>query len=534
MEETLNNILHSYNLKRKFYSLLLSLFLFLSCNTAKTDNSSSTFRMSIPSEPPTLDWSLATDAVSFTVIANIMEGLTQFDENLIPQPAIASKWDMSEDGKVYTFYLRGDVYWTDGKPVTAYDFEYSWKRLLNPQTAAEYAYMLYDIVNAYEYNSGRIKDSSMVGVKALSPDVLEVKLKKPIVYFPSITTFMVTFPQRRDLTEKYGERWTDPENIVTNGPFKLAEWRHEYQLTLKVNKGYYGGKPEVALVKMFIVNERNTALTLYETGDLDIVNLPPEAIPSYRENNEYRKIPLQRGYYYGFNVHKKPFDDVRVRKAFSMAINKEELPRILNGGEIPTNSWIPKGMLGYNPDIGIGFNPEGAKRILSEAGYPDGRGFPPVTLVFNTDPVNSLIAENIQSQLKRNIHVDIKLDNQEWKVFLKRLKTDTPAIFRLGWGADYPDPDNFMSLFTADSGNNNTGWSNAKYDSLIDRARGEIERGKRIGMYDEAQRILLEEDIAIMPLFFAAQNLLIKPYVSRLRLDAMELLYLKNLRIEKE
>lgn len=345
---------------------------------------------------------------------------------------------------------------------------------------------------------------------------------------------MVTFPLRRDLIEKYGERWTDPENIVTNGPFKLAEWRHEYQLTLKVNKGYYGGKPEVAMVKMFIVNERNTALTLYETGDLDIVNLPPEAIPSYRENNEYRKIPLLRGYYYGFNVHKKPFDDVKVRKAFSMAINKEELPRILNGGEIPTNSWIPKGMLGYNPDIGIGFNPEGAKRILSEAGYPDDKGFPSITLVFNTDPVNSLIAENIQSQLKRNIHMDIKLDNQEWKVFLKRLKTDTPAIFRLGWGADYPDPDNFMTLFTADSGNNNTGWSNAKYDSLIDMARGEIERGKRIGMYDEAQRILLEDDIAIMPLFFAAQNLLIKPYVSRLRLDAMELLYLKNLRIEKE
>lgn len=176
MKENLNNILHSYNLKRKFYSLLLSLFLFLSCTIAKTDNSSSTFRMSIPSEPPTLDWSLATDAVSFTVVANIMEGLTQFDENLIPQPAIALKWDMSVDGKVYTFYLRRDVYWTDGKPVTAYDFEYSWKRLLNPQTAAEYAYMLYDIVNAYEYNSGRIKDSGMIGVKALSPDVLEVKL----------------------------------------------------------------------------------------------------------------------------------------------------------------------------------------------------------------------------------------------------------------------------------------------------------------------------------------------------------------------
>lgn len=488
--------------------------------------------MSISTEPPTLDWSLATDGVSFNVIANIMEGLTEFDDNLNPKPAIASKWDVSEDGKTYRFYLRKDVHWTDGKPVTAYDFEYSWKRLLNPATAAEYAYMLYDVVNAYEYNSGKIKDSDLVGVKALSSDILEIKLKRPIVYFPSITTFMVTFPQRKDIIEKYGDRWTEPENIITNGPFKLTKWRHEYQLILKANEKYYGGKPEVNTIKLFVVNERNTALTLYETGDLDIVSLQPEAIPSYREKSEYKNIPLLRGYYYGFNVHKRPFNDVRIRRAFTMAINKEELPRILNGGEIPTDSWIPKGMLAHNPEIGVKFNPEGARKILSDTGYPDGKGLPPITLIFNTDPVNSLIAENIQSQWKRNLNVEVKLDNQEWKVFLKRLKTDTPAVFRLGWGADYPDPDNFMTLFTTESGNNNTGWSNKRYDELINMARGEGNREKRIKMYDEAQRILLEEDIAIIPLFFTAQNLLIKPYIKELRLDAMELLYLKKMRIE--
>ena len=509
------------------------ILIFISCTISKTDNSSHIFRMSIPTEPPTLDWSLATDGVSFNVIANIMEGLAEFDKKLNPKPAIASKWDVSGDGKIYKFYLRKDVFWTDGKPVTAYDFEYSWKRLLNPATAAEYAYFLYDILNAYEYNSGKIKDSDLVGVKALSSDILEIKLKRPIVYFPSITTFMVTFPQRRDIIERYGDRWTEPENIITNGPFRLTKWRHEYQLILKANEKYYSGKPEINTIKMFVINERNTALTLYETGDLDIVSLPPEAIPSYREKFEYKNIPLLRGYYYGFNVHKKPFDDIRVRRAFAMAINKKELPRILNGGEIPTDSWIPNGMLAHNPDIGLKFNLIEVSKILSEAGYPDGKGLLPITLIFNTDPVNSLIAENVQSQWKKNLNVEVKLDNQEWKVFLKRLKTDTPAIFRLGWGADYPDPDNFMTLFTTDSGNNNTGWSNKRYDELINMARGEGDREKRINMYDEAQRILLEEDIAIIPLFFTAQNVLIKPYVKGLRLDAMELLYLKKLKIER-
>ena len=521
------------NIKKnvKLYVIAFFLLILSSCKIAETWDRNA-FRMSIPTEPPTLDWSLATDGVSFNVIANIMEGLTEFDENLSPKPAIAYRWDISEDGKIYKFYLRKDVYWTDGKPITAYDFEYSWKRLLDPATAAEYAYMLYDVVNAYEYNSGKIKDSDLVGVKALSSDILEIRLKKPIVYFPSITTFMVTFPQRKDIIEKYGDRWTEPENIITNGPFKLTKWRHEYQLILKANEKYYSGKPEINTIKMFVINERNTALTLYETGDLDIVSLPPEAIPSYREKFEYKNIPLLRGYYYGFNVHKKPFDDIRVRRAFAMAINKEELPHILNGGEIPTDSWIPKSMLAHNPNIGIKFNPTEARKILSEAGYPDGKGLLPITLIFNTDPINSLIAENIQAQWKRNLNVEVKLDNQEWKVFLKRLKTDTPAIFRLGWGADYPDPDNFMTLFTTESGNNNTGWSNKRYDELINMARGEGDRGKRIKMYNEAQKILLEDDIAIIPLFFTAQNVLVKPYVKGLRIDAMELLYLKKMRVE--
>ncbi|HLB03318.1 MAG TPA: peptide ABC transporter substrate-binding protein, partial [Nitrospiria bacterium] len=356
-------------------------------------------------------------------------------------------------------------------------------------------------------------------------------LKKPIVYFPSITTFMVTFPQRRDLIEQYEDHWTDPENLVTNGPFRLTEWRHEYKVILEVNPDYFGGRSQLDRIQMFIVNEPTTALTLYETGDLDMVRLPPEAISFYEQSPEFQRIPLLRVYYYGFNVEKAPFNDVRVRRAFSMSIDREELPRVLKGGEIATTSWIPPKMFAYNPEIGLKFDPEEARRLLAEAGYPGGEGLPPITVVYDTGQINNLIAQNLQAQWQRNLHIRVDLDNQEWKVFLKRLKTDTPQIFRLGWGADYPDPDNFMALFTTQSGNNNTHWGNPRYDDLIAKAASELNPIQRRSLYDEAQRILTEKDVAIMPLFAAVQNTLIKPYVKGLELNAMELLYLKNIQL---
>jgi oligopeptide transport system substrate-binding protein len=499
--------------------------------SADINNKPSIFRMALTSEPPTLDWNMATDNVSFTVITNLMEGLTEYDQNLKPRSSISKHWDISPNGKIYTFYLREDVHWSDGKAVTAYDFEYSWKRLLNPLTAAEYAYFLYDVVNAYEYNTGQINDPSLVGVRALNSTVLQVHLNKPIVYFPSITTFMVTFPIRQDIVERYGDKWTEPENIVTNGPFRLIEWRHEYKLRLKTNQKYYGRQPSLDEIRFFIVNVPTTALSLYETGDLELVNLPPEAIKSYASSAEYVRQPLLRGYYYGFNTEKTPFNITRIRRAFSMAIDREEIPRILQGGQIATSSWIPPGMFGYDPSIGFEFNPIKARKLLAEAGYPGGKGLPGIIATYNTNPVHTLIAENLQAQWKRNLGITVDLDNQEWKVYLKRLKTDTPALFRLGWGADYPDPDNFMVLFTSDSGNNNTHWGNSYYDDLIAKAAVERDPLQRQKLYGQAQQILVEEDAVIMPLFIAAQNILVKPYVTGIQFNAMELLYLKNIQL---
>ncbi|MEW6324107.1 MAG: peptide ABC transporter substrate-binding protein [Nitrospirota bacterium] len=490
------------------------------------------FRVTLSAEPPTLDWTLATDSVSITVIENLMDGLTEFDDRLQPRPAIAARWDVSSDGTTYLFQLREDVYWTDGRRVTAGDFEYAWKRLLDPATAAEYAYFLYDIVNAQAYNTGRITDAGLVGVRALDDRTLRVELNKPIVYFPSITTFVVTFPLRRDLVERYGARWTDPANLVTNGPFTLADWRHEYKVVLRANGAYWQGRPALDEVRMYVVNDRSTALSLYETGGLDLVQLPPEAIPSHESDPQFSRVPMLRGYYYGFDVTAPPFDDPRVRRAFARAIDKAELPKILRGGELPTDSWIPPGMFAHNPAIGLRYDPASARALLAAAGYPDGRDFPAVTAMYDTSPVNTLVAENLQAQWKRTLGVTVELENLEWKVYLKRLSSNPPRLFRLGWGADYPDPDNFMALFTGYSGNNHTRWRHAGYDGLIAQAASTADPARRRRLYDETQRILTEEEVPIIPLFFVSQNYLVNPLVRGVRLNAMELLQLKTVSIQ--
>lgn len=490
-------------------------------------------KIALRSEPPTLDPSLATDNVSFDILTNLMEGLTQYDAQLRPVPAIAKSWTVSPDGRTITFHLREDARWSDGVPVRAQDFEYSWKRLLNPETAAEYAYFLFDIENAQEYNTGRLTDPGRVGVKALADTVLQVRLKRPVVYFPSLTTFMVTAPLRRDIIERYGDRWTDPENMVTNGPFLLKRWRHEYKLVLEANAGYYGGRPPLDRVQIFLVRDPATELTLYETGELDLTALPPVAIPQYRDHPEFHNLPLLRGYYYGFNVTQPPFDRPQVRRALAHAIDRSRFPVILKGEERPTASWIPPGMFGYNPNIGPRFDPVKARQLLAAAGYPEGRGFPSFPITYNTDRTNQLIAQYIQAQWRKHLHLQVTLEEMEWKVFLSRLKVDPPPVFRLGWGADFPDPDNFMNLFTSFSGNNNTRWANPRYDALIAQGAAEPDPARRQAIYDAAQRLLTETGVPIISLFITTQSLLVKPYLQGFQLNAMELLYLKRIRLER-
>ena len=503
------------------------------CKSAPQSGGASHFRVNLGTEPPSLDWSLATDHVSFNVIANLMVGLTEFDKDLKPAPVIAKSWEFLEGGKKIVFHLRDDVQWTDGKKVRAQDFEYSWKRLLNPKTASQYAYILFDIANAQEYAEGKIKDASAVGIQAQDDQTLVVTLRHPASYFLAITTFEVTYPQRQDIIEKFDTRWTEPGNIVTNGPFRLASWKSQYEIQLRANANYFRGKPSIERVTMYMVNEKTTALTLFEQGDLDFMDdhsIPPLDKPRLAKMPGYKLVPQLRGEYYSFAVDRKPFDNPKLRKAFALAIEREVFPKILQGGETPATSWIPPGMLAHNPEIGLKFNPAEARRLLSEAGYPDGKGLPSIVLGYNTDEEKKLVAEAIQSMWQKHLNVVVKIENQEWKVFLKTLQNDPFPVFRAGWGADYPDPDNFMKLFTSNSGNNHGRWKNRRYDELLETAARELDAKKRGKIYDDAQKLLTEVDVAIVPLYWKAESTVLSPKFTGLEYNSMARMDLRNVK----
>ncbi len=497
----------------------------LSCGPKGLSGGPGELRINLGTEPPTLDWTLATDNVSVTVIEQLMRGLMVLDADLQPQPALAERWEVSKDGRIYTFHLRQDVRWSDGVPLHADQFVFSWCRLLAPATAAEYAYFLFPILGAQAFNAGEITDPNQLGIRALGAHVLRIELEAPLVYFPSLTTFMVTFPGRADLIERYGDAWTEPGHLQTLGPFVLDEWEHEYRLVLRANDHYYLDRPPLDRIVGYMVAEATTALILFEQGVLDIVRLPPLEIRRYLDHPMYRSKPQLRGYYYGFNTKESPFDDVRVRRAFAHAIDRSEFPQVLKGGEVPSSSWIPPGMPHHNAAIGTHFDPDKARALLAEAGI-DPETLPPVRAVYNSEQRHKLVAENVQAQWRRNLGIEIELENREWKVFLRELNVSPPALYRLGWGADFPDPDNFMNLFTSHSANNHTGWANARFDQLVQDAARESDPVRRQVLYDGAQRILLEEEVPIIPFFVRAINLLVAERVKNFELNAMDIFFL--------
>ena len=522
-------------MKKFHFALLILTLLVLGCttsdNTPEETGPKNTININIGNEPPTLDWSLAMDSTSYTVLNNLMEGLTKFDESLEAQPALAESWQVSEDGTTYTFKIRENVKWSDGQPLTAKDFEYSWKRILNPATGGHYAYFLYDIENAEEYNTGKIDDPNKVGVKVLDDNTLEVKLRRPASYFPSTLVFMSTFPMRQDVVEKHGIRWTEPENIVTVGPYKLSSWRHHDNMLLTINENYWGEKPTIKNVNMVMNENPSSALALYESGELDFADsksIPPLEVPRLRIIEDFTTTPQFRTNYIAFNVEKPPFNNPLVRKAFSASIDRKSIIGLIQGAGITTTSWIPKDMLAYNAEIGVGFDPEQAKKWLAEAGYPDGKGFPEITFLWPDVSFNRVIAEALQSMWKEYLGIKVNLINEEWKVYLSTINTNPPEIHRAGWGADFPDPHNFMSLFTCNSGNNRTGWCNKEYDALVEAAAAETDPDKRIVLYNQAQKILTETDSPIAPFYITTQQNLIKPYVIGLVPNPLDMVLFKN------
>lgn len=495
-----------------------------------------TLRIMITSEPPSLDWHRSSDTTSALITANLMEGLTEYDLNdkdLKLIPALAEKWEASDNARKWKFTLRQNVKWSDGAPFTAQHVVDGWKRLLSRETASEYAYFLFGIKNAKPYNEGKMSWDE-VGVKITGPNEITVELEKSMSYFPYLLTHHSTFPIRLDAVKKGGEQWTEPENIVTLGPFKLKVWQHDRLIVLERNEYYYGEKPQIKNVAAYMIQEQATAINLFDSGKLDSVHdLPSVELRRLRTRKEFRETSRLSIYYYGFNVKKPPLDNPLVRKAIAMAIDRQQLVQMLAGGQLPLTGWIPSGMFGYEADRGLTFDPEKARELLKQAGFGPGSKLPKIEIKFNTNEDHQRIAENIQAQLKQNLGIEVELKNEEWKVYLNSLKSKTQQIFRLGWQADYPDPDNFMSVMLSYSENNHTNWKNAKYDELVNKAAGSLDREERQRLYSEAQKLLVEEEVPAVPLYSTVKHVLVNERVENYPLNVMEVFSFKGVRLKK-
>lgn len=479
-------------------------------------------RVAVPGQPAVLDTNKAYDAIAGFMLMQMHEGLTFHSAELVPQPGLAESWAFNDEFTEITFTLRPDLKWSDGEPLEASDFEYSWKRLLDPETAAEYAYFLYDVDGAEEYNSGEAGVDG-VGIEAVDARTLRVKLRRPAPFFPHITTFMVTYPVRRDLIEKHGESWTEPGNIAVTGPFVPIKHEHEYRMTLAPNPHWVLGEQQVDQLELYMTAEKSTALNLFVTGHMDIVlDMLPLAIPAYRGEPGYYNGPKLEVRYIGLRLDHPPMDDVRVRKALAKSIQRTEFPEVLKGGELPTKTWLPKGMFGHAPDIGHSYAPDEARKLLADAGYPDGKGFPDVLLLFRAGNDWSLLAENLQQQWKRELGISVEIQVREQKAFFREIDGEKPPPAHLArWIADFPDPENFMSLFKANSGNNTLKFASDEYDELVENAVRTDDDNERMRMYSEAQRILVIDEAAMIPIYTAAQNVLRREGLTNLEFNAM-------------
>jgi oligopeptide transport system substrate-binding protein len=467
-------------------------------------------------EPPSLDPGLATDTTSSNILLNIMDPLVKLGDDLQPVGSAAESFKTSDDGKTVTYVLRDGLKWTNGDPVTAHDFEYAWKRTVSPELGADYAYQFYGIVGAQEYNSCDPKKDNCdaladkMGVKAVDDKTLEVKLTNPQPWFiqQSAHHSFLAVPQKT--VEKFGDKWTEPANIVTNGPFKLDSWQHN----ANINLVKWDGWRDADSVKLTRVNGRmitdgTTAVQAFEAGEVDVLyqNLPPDEIARLKETPEYDLYPALGTYYYGFNV--KKITDVKQRRAMSLAIDRQSIiDNIAQQDQVPTTGFTPKGIPGFdelNPDSP--WQPptadmEQAKQLMGEVANPKKN----ITLYINDAPGHKDIAVAIQAAWKE-LGITSTIKQQEFQQFLEFLGPPPNAdvdVYRLGWIGDFVDAINFLDLWTCKSGNNNTNWCNKDFDAVIAKAKNTADNDARYKLYGEAEDILGGQngDMPVLPIYW--------------------------------
>jgi len=512
--------------KKKFF-LLIGLLAVLALivtgcggQSGSSQGSDQVIRFNVGAEPQTLDPAKATGLPDATIINAMFEGLTRYDASGKPSPGIAESWTISPDGLTYTFKLR-DAKWSNGDPVTAQNFVDGWLRALDPKTASEYAYQLYYIKGAEEYNKGT-GSARDVAVKALDDHTLQVVLKAPAPQFLGLTSFQTLMPIDSKVVSAHPDWAASPDNYVGDGPFKMVSWSHNQMIECVKNPDYWdAASVKLAKLDFYLVDNDNTAYNMFQTGQINFdYNVPVEQIAQLKGNPDYKVVPSASSYFYRFNVTKKPFNDPRVRRALALAIDRQAIVRdVTKAGQKPAYAFIPYGFLDadgkdFRQNGGDYFKEDvaAARKLLAEAGYPDGKGFPEVTIMYNTNDQHKQIAEAIQAMWKKNLNINVQLRNEEWQTYLNDMSKLNYDIARAGWSPDYMDPMTFADMFVTGGGNNETGWSNKEYDALITRAKTVDAGNPKARMADmhAAEKILIDQ-MPIMPIYFYTQPVLIKP-----------------------
>lgn len=489
-------------------------------------------------EPEVLDPALLSGQSDQRIARALFDGLVEPDpRTLEPLPAMARWWEITADGRTYVFHLRTDAVWTNGEQVTARDFDYAWRRVLDPNTPARLADLLYPIRGARAFKKQESDPPSALGLRAVDDTTFVVELENPTPYFLQLLTSTPFLPVHRATVEKHGDRWTRPENIVTNGAFRLAVHRPNDRIVLERFDRYWDVRNvRLEKIMVFATDDLATMLNLYRAGITDwnpSGNLPAQYVPYVRGYADFRSSPFLATYFYSFNVTQPPLDDARVRRALAMAVDREKITTyLLHESKGPWGNVVAPGFEDYPYPEGVRFEPQAARRLLAQAGYPGGRGFPRIEILFNTSEDHRKIAEAIQEMWKRELGIEVGLANQEFASYMKATTSLQYHIARRSWIADYADPSNFLFVLRTGEGNNRSGWANARFDSLLAVAGTTMDRAERARILAEAERIALE-DMPFLPIYAYRTVEMLAPYVGGWYPTSMDLHPLKSLWIDR-
>ncbi len=467
-------------------------------------------------EPESLDPHIVTGISEMRITKALFDGLTRLDPtNAAPGPALAERWEVSPDGRTYTFYLRTNAVWSTGEAITSAEVEWSWFRALDPLTAGDYAGQLFYIKGAEDWYNRKTKSKADVGIRVLDAYTVQVELNSPLAFFLELCSFPTLAIVPRQVIEKYGDRWLHAKPLPTSGAFTLGAWRVNDKVRLLRNPRYWDAANTASeIIDVLPTGSPNTALNLYETGVADIVwdkdLVPSELMDVLGKRPDFHSFTYLGTYFYRFNVTKPPFNDARVRRAFALATDKPRIiAKLTKGAEIPATHFVPEGVANYSAAIAPGHDPEAARKLLAEAGFPGGKGFPRVNYTFfgaagGGAKLHGKVGIELQQMWRDALGIEVELRQIERKVFYSSQSKLDYDISMSSWIGDYNDANTFLDLFTSTSGNNRTGWANARYDALIKAANLETDLQKRAEIFRQAETLLIAEETPVVPIYFYA------------------------------